>query len=162
MTRAVMTPPNRLEGVVTSGDGPDLDTILARAAGALASIKDEYVAELRCDIVTIEQMIPRLTAKTGPEASEARDHIYRTCHEVRGLAGTFDYPLMSIIGSSLCLFLEQAGERAGEHLNVIEAHVGAMKAVLADNLTGHGGAHGKILQDSLAQLNAKALLSCAS
>lgn len=153
----VVSPPNRLMTVVSNGDGPDLQTILSRAAAALASIKDDYVEELRCDIAAIEQLLPQLTTNAGQDSAAARAHIYRTSHEVRGLAGTFDYPLLSAIGSSLCLFLEQAGDRADLHINVIEAHVGAMKAVLAENVTGDGGTRGRVLRQSLSRLNAKAL-----
>ena len=69
--------------------------------------------------------------------------------ELRGQGGTFGYPLISVFGKML---YDSTGEGCREDDNAIEivkAHIDAMRAVLREKVAGDGGTVGRALLASL-------------
>lgn len=70
-------------------------------------------------------------------------------HELRGQGGTFGYPLITTFGKML---YDTTGTRCREDDNAVEivkAHIDAMRAVLRDKVSGDGGQIGRELLASL-------------
>lgn len=96
-------------------------------------------------------------AKLCQEASEGRaasrhkafEQINLLAHELRGQGGTFGYPLITMFGRML---YEATGSGCPEDDNAIEvvkAHIDAMRAVIRDKVAGDGGEVGRALLKSL-------------
>ena len=71
--------------------------------------------------------------------------INELAHELRGQGGTFGYPLVSMFGKML---FDVTGEHCREDDNAVEivkAHIDAMRAVLREKISGDGGQVGREL-----------------
>ena len=70
-------------------------------------------------------------------------------HELRGQGGTFGYPLITIFGKML---FDVTGEGCAQDDNAVEivkAHIDAMRAVIREKISGDGGQVGRALLKSL-------------
>ncbi len=102
-----------------------------------------YLAQLS-DLCTKALMSPMARRKSFEE-------INLLAHELRGQGGTFGYPLISIFGKMLyeCTGLNcKADDNAVE---IVKAHIDAMRAVLRDKVAGDGGEVGRALLAGLKQ-----------
>ena len=82
------------------------------------------------------------------------DDFYRVVHDMKGEAGTFGYPLVTRIGSSLCRYLYDHQEEQDFDLDVLQYHVDAIKAVITNNIEGDGGEVGQALVGELEAMTA--------
>ena len=83
--------------------------------------------------------------------------IHDIAHDMKGQGGTFGYDLISIVGESLFDFTEshKDGKIEDNHVELVRAHIDAMKAVFAGRITGDGGAVGTELLNSLEKAKEK-------
>ncbi len=57
-------------------------------------------------------------------------------HSIRGEGGSFGFPLVSVVGDSLCKFIEGKTDLTAQELEVVKVHILAMRAVFRQNLKG--------------------------
>lgn len=154
MREAVM-PPNRLADCVTKGAGPSLQSILERVKLGVEDLQSDYEQELLVELSRLGKTLEAMTGRAAEERSETLSALYLIAHEVRGLAGSFGYPLLTRIANRLCRYIDDRDDTGSIPLEVIECHVGAMRAVAADKVKGDGGRQGRGLIESLDALIAK-------
>jgi len=130
--------------------------MLDRAETALGQMADQFDALMAAEIGKLQAL--HETGLDDPSRrTELPKEIFEVAHDLRGQAGTFDYPLISRVGTSLCHFtdgLESCDERA---LEVIGLHIDAMQAVIAGSLRGDGGAVGQEIASGLEKAVQKVL-----
>ncbi len=153
----IIVPPDTLRQKIVRGSGPDLATISERFEAALESLKQMYPERLLAEMALVKQALAAAMAHSGPERAEAVQRIYHLSKEMTGQATTFDYLLITIIGRSLCAFIDEAETIGAAELRAIDAHVKAVTAVITAKATGNGGELGKQLVASLNVLGAKIL-----
>ena len=153
----VIRSPIRLKDHVVSGRGPDLDTVLARVKKGLAALTDDYLSETQDDLTELDAALGEARAAEGKSRQDAVERIFRISHDLRGLGGTFDYPLVTHIGSSLCDLITRLERIETLHLEAIELHIGAIKLVTASRISGDGGKKGQELTASIAAMVDKVL-----
>ena len=129
------------------GDGDFSYADDAELVEQFVSWTSEAVAELK-DIVA---------GLTGQELkSDAKsDRIYDLTHNIKGMGGSFDFPLMTSAGSSLCNYIKNLDDGATVSPKVVEAHVRVFEVVLEHKIQGDGGEKGKALQTRLASIIAE-------
>lgn len=66
-------------------------------------------------------------------------------HELRGQGGTFGYPLISQFGKSLYRSTREWCGKEDSDVEIVKAHIDAMRAVLRDEVVGDGGDIGQAL-----------------
>ena len=138
----IIWPPGRLAALVGGAGCAEIDEeVLARAEAAVAALQASYVEWIWNDIGILEQAHAAALAEPSARASEI-ERIGGAAHDIRGQGGSFGYPLMTTIGSSLCDFCRAITRRDDGQLEVIRAHIDAMKAVIDNRLEGNGGAQG--------------------
>lgn len=80
-------------------------------------------------------------------------------HELRGQGGTFGYPLITIFGKSLYEVTTPPCRQDDAVLEIVKAHIDAMRAVIRDKIGGEGGEVGlalfKILKQAIAKYSPK-------
>jgi len=81
---------------------------------------------------------------------ESFEEINLLAHELRGQGGTFGYPLISIFGKMLYEATGPNGRQDDNAVEIVKAHIDAMRAVLRDKISGDGGEIGRELQLSLS------------
>lgn len=88
----------------------------------------------------------------GKDVMFRRQHmadINGLAHELRGQGGTFGYPLITIFGKSLYECTMPGAREDDNNMELIKAHVQAMRAVIRDKVSGDGGELGRELLKSL-------------
>ena len=155
--RKVMKPPFRLADHVAAGAGPDLDTILTRVRDGVEQLTGDFVATAKATLVELESSLIQARTNSGDAQRDALRQLFRHSHDLRGLGGTFDYPLITHIGSSLCDLVQRLNGVTSLHLEVVELHISAMKLVIADGMSGDGGQAGQQLTASIEAMVGKVL-----
>ena len=93
-------------------------------------------------------------ALTGDEvrSEEKADRIYDLTHNIKGMGASFDFPIMTHAGSSLCTYLKDLGADQKVSRKVVDAHVRVFEVVLEHQIQGDGGEKGAALQARLAAI----------
>ena len=138
-----------------SGGGAISEAMLQKANQVIEELTASFVDLLRIEIdkmVTLSQ-----DAKTAADKSALVEQIFEVSHDLRGQASTFDFPLVTRIGSSLCRFTEAADLSDARAQEVIDAHINSMKLVVTEGMRGDGGAAGQKIATGL-EIAAKKVL----
>lgn len=146
-------PPNFLKDRVSILN-PVEDLTLDDAA-ILTDLAKEFVARLPEDIKRLEEALAKL--KTNPEDDFRITVLFRLSHDLKGLAGTFDYPLITVIGNDLCRFLEKPMDMTPARLQVIGFYIDAIKMVQRSRITGDGGQRGIRIINALHAMTQRVL-----
>ena len=80
------------------------------------------------------------------------ERLNSTAHELRGLGGIFDYPLVAIVAQSLH-DLTSIHDLSDDCLGLIKDHINSFKAILRLKINGMGGDIGRELIDALDAAN---------
>ena len=130
----------------------------------VAQLTDDFVTAAQATLVEFDSALADARAGTRSDGGDARhaalQQVFRHAHDLRGLGGTFDYPLITHIGSSLCDLITQLEQVTDLHLDVIELHVSALKLVIAERITGDGGRQGQELTANIEVMVGKVLDQC--
>lgn len=149
----VIKPPNTLSQKVTVGGPGAVDAAaLERAETVISDLAGDYVNWAKDDIKRLEGVFASMKTGSGDNDKLAQE-IFQVSHDIKGQGGSFDYPLMTIIGGQLCAFIDKREKAidAGA-VEVIGLHINAMQLVIAQALTGDGGAIGDQLLTGLEKV----------
>ena len=91
---------------------------------------------------------------TGDEVrtDSQSDRIYDLTHNIKGMGASFNFPLMTHAGSSLCTYLKDLAPDQKVSQKVVDAHVRVFEVVLEHQIQGDGGEKGSALQARLAAI----------
>ncbi len=105
----------------------------------------DWVASL---IVKLQEQHGRCvdTPEMRRDCLEAMHHI---AHDMKGQGGTFGYPLVTSFADSLYNFTKSRDDVTDNQIELIKAHVDAMRAVIRGRVSGDGGEIGAQLNKSL-------------
>lgn len=85
--------------------------------------------------------------------SEHADRLYDLSHNIKGMGASFNFQLMTEVGSSLCVYIKKLDGQMSRR--VVAAHVRIFEVVLANKITGNGGEKGSALLGRLAEIIAE-------
>lgn len=143
--------PNRFLGdKVPSTGGPSPEEAITKALSLGNELIDAYQGWAVDDLQALWEEYEAVSPVDG----QARTHIrklYDMAHEIRGQGGSFGFPIISILGDSLCKYIGSRETLSQSQLEVIRLHILAMKAVFRQGLKGEHPA----LQVQLTELFAK-------
>ncbi len=133
-------PPNTLRAKV--GGLATLDpTVLAAAEAKLAELQRSYGDWIEADLDKLTSALRQL--KDGPESTAGPLAVIEgTAHEIKGQAGTFDYPLLTLIAESLSDMLRGADTIEDRQIELVEAHIDAIGVIIRERIQGDGGTIG--------------------
>ncbi|WP_020590333.1 Hpt domain-containing protein [Kiloniella laminariae] len=149
-------PTNNLKSKVPTRGGPDLEDIVASAESALQGMEQEYEVWVAEDVEKISKLLEK-ARESSPAPEALIDEIQGISHDIKGQAGTFNFPLLTETGKSLCKLIQKDMVAACQRLDLIEAHVDAMRIIISQRIKGSGGAVGKSLTSALNQAVEKVL-----
>jgi hypothetical protein len=123
---------------------------VAAAESVLAARARHYPITAMADVDLLINDLTRARNKVT-ERVRALRAIAATAHSMRCHGSTYGYPLVTKIALSL---YDYSGKAAGtdEQLEVIEAHIEALRAILVEGLTEDGGPVGQEVVHSLRQV----------
>lgn len=151
----IITPPNLLQQKV-SGSGPISQEMLDRADHALEGLSEQFDNLMAEAVGRLTDLYRRGVDDPAQRSALVRE-MFAVAHDLRGQAGTFDYALISRVGTSLCHFTDGAETFDNRTYEVIRVHIDAMQVVLSNSLRGDGGAMGQEIASGLEKAVQKVL-----
>jgi hypothetical protein len=124
-----VTQANRLPLAPMGGVDPD---VVARAEAALKSLSAQFSRWLQDEIDKLDAA----RAAVGLEglASPAGDALYTRAHDLKGLGGTYEFPIVTRAAASLCRVIDSPQARAAAPLSLVDSHINAIKAMIRDGI----------------------------
>jgi len=124
----IFTPPNILKAKV-GGSGVGLDSAaLKRAEAAMESLKGEFMGWMLADV---DRLCEARAAFAEAGDAESRDVFYRSAHDLKGQALTFEHPMVSRVAASLCKLMDTPSEPPAL---LIDAHVNAIRVLVRQDI----------------------------
>jgi len=136
-------------------DMPD-DAMFSMADDVIARLAVEFIERLPDDLLKVEEAVAALEA--APNDKDCYTALFRLVHDLKGMAGTFDYMLITVIGNDLCRFIERPVPITPRRLKVVRFHLEAMKLVEQKRMTGADNPQGMRIVDTLHSMAQKVLL----
>ena len=127
----IFMPPNVLKAKVGSGV-PGIDAgAVKRAEAAISELKQEFSGWMAKDVEKLTTARDTF-AKARTQANYAA--LYRAAHDLKGQGATFDFPIVARVAASMCKLTDGHADPNGVPLNLIDAHVDAIKVAIRDNV----------------------------
>ena len=150
----VLTPPNKLKELV-GGVTRINDDLLAKAEEAAQKVIDtvDLSQTTKPLIAELQAAVDEITG--GADQADHEKRIFSIMHDLRGEGANFGYPLVARIATSMNHYLDSApaGGRARNDIDVIRAHVDALRGVLATKLKGETGEIGAKIVSGLEAIS---------
>ena len=120
---------------------------IARAEAALKSLSSNFTQWLADEITKLENA--RQTVRQQGVTPESMENLYLRAHDLKGLGTTYGYQLITRIAGSLCRLIDDKEKRAITPLELVDAHIDAIKAAARDEIKTEDHPVGKILVQEL-------------
>lgn len=144
----VIQPGNALRLKVGGGRLGAIDpAAIAKAEAALKSLASNFAQWLADEITKLEAA--RLQVKTAGVSMETMENLYLRAHDLKGLGTTYGYQLITRIAGSLCRLIDDKEKRAQAPLDLIDAHIDAIKAAVRDDIKSDEHPVGRVLVEEL-------------
>ena len=105
---------------------------IAKAEAALQELSSKYGEWLQEEMEKLDQAREAVTTDGANHATI--DTLFMRAHDLKGLGGTYGFPLVGRIAASLCRLLGDGDERVSTPLALLDAHIKAIKAAVRDNI----------------------------
>ncbi len=99
---------------------------------------DEFTRKIGEKLKALREEMNRYEDGEAP-SRELVDRIVEDALEIKGLGGTFKFPLLTQIAKSLHDYASQIGEPNAWNTVIVGHHIDALYVVLAQRITGLGG-----------------------
>lgn len=145
-------PPNTL--MKLNPRGADMTPNRAAIRQAEAAVEDfgkNFHERAIADIEILEENL-RLARGNDSEQEVYFSNIFSRAMDLKGQGGSFGFDLITEIGDSLKNFTGMRDKANPRDVEIITAHVDAMKVVLTNNIRGGGGEIGGAIVAGLRQL----------
>lgn len=141
----VIRPPNTLRLKVGSG-GIDAGAI-AKAEAALQAMSAQFGQWLQDEITKLEAAQTAIRTE-GYNAATA-EALYFRAHDLKGLGGTYQYPMVTRLAGSLCKMMDDPAKRLSAPMVILDAHIDAIRAVVRDKIQTDDHPVGRMLAETL-------------
>ena len=120
---------------------------IAKAEAALKSLASNFTQWLADEITKLEAA--RQQVKTVGVSIETMENLYLRAHDLKGLGTTYGYQLITRIAGSLCRMIDDKDKRAATPMELVDAHIDAIKAAVRDDIKGDDHPVGRLLVEEL-------------
>lgn len=124
------------------------EDLMMKAAAALEDMSEEY-PDWVSGLITQLAEVHRRCVDTPEIRHNSFEQLHAIAHDMRGQGGTFGYQLISDFADSLYDFTVASTSTSDNHVEIIKAHIDAMRVVISERISGDGGDIGKELKASL-------------
>lgn len=143
----VIQVPNTLRAKVGGRFGALDPAAIAKAEAALKSLSGNFTQWLNDEVVKLEAARQRV--KTEGVNAETMEFLYLRAHDLKGLGTTYEYPLITRIGASLCKLIDDKDKRLIAPMPLIDGHIDAIKAAVRDEIKTDDHPVGRVLIQEL-------------
>jgi len=128
-----------------------LKEMFDNADAAVAQMAESYTEWVVDDLAKLDAAFAKAKADGQTDLSE----VFKVVHDMKGQGATFGYQLVTDIGQALCGLIEGKDVTGVIALDVIEAHIKALRVVIVQKMQGDGGDVGQTLLAGLRAAAAK-------
>ncbi|WP_304164305.1 Hpt domain-containing protein [Phenylobacterium aquaticum] len=146
----VIQVPNTLKLKVGGRFGALDPSAIAKAEAALKSLSGNFTQWLQDEVVKLETARQRVKAE-GMTA-DTMEFLYLRAHDLKGLGTTYEYPLITRIGASLCKLIDDKDKRLSAPMALIDAHIDGIRAAVRDEVKTDDHPVGKVLITELERM----------
>lgn len=141
LRQRAVNPTNGLDVTLSDEVRSRIESVIAASADAFSSEVLEKLKEMRkqVKVAEVDQLSRIFIMSTIAELA----------FDIKGMGGTFGYPLLSQLAKSLKDFIAGVGLPNEAQLEVISIHVDAMYVVLAQDIHSQGGQTEQALLEAL-------------
>lgn len=139
----IIRPANLLKAKVGGHLGRD-SVAIERAQAELSGLQESYTDWIRNDLQTLADTLDAVGADPNAAAPHLKT-MQRLTHDIKGQAGTFGYPLITLIAGSANDMLRRTDRVEEREIELLSAHINAMNIVVREKIQGDGGASGREL-----------------
>ena len=143
----VIPAPNNLRLKVGGRFGTIDPSAIAKAEAALKSLSGNFSQWLADEVVKLDAA--RQTVRAQGVSPETMETLYLRAHDLKGLGTTYEFPLITRIGASLCRLIDDKDKRLTVSMPLVDAHIDAIKAAVRDDIKTDEHPVGKILIEEL-------------
>ncbi len=143
----VIQVPNTLRLKVGSRFGGLNAGAVAKAEAALKSLSSQFSQWLRDELDKLEAA--RMAIRTDGLTKETGDKLYTHAHDLKGLGGTYEFPIITRMAGSLCKLLETPEQRLAAPMKLVDAHIDAIRAAVRDDIKDDSNPMGRVLAQEL-------------
>ena len=144
----MIPPPNALKLKVGGGRLGAIDpAAIAKAEAALKSLANNFSQWLADEITKLEAA--RQQVRSQGATIETMENLYLRAHDLKGLGTTYGYQLITRIAGSLCRLIDDKEKRALAPLDLVDAHIDAIKAAVRDDIKTDDHPVGRVLVEEL-------------
>lgn len=155
MAKAQFFKPKRPLSAKVRKGGPSPSQAILAAVNAADDLLGQYQGWAVDDLEDLWRSFVE-TSRVGRADPVRLKALYDMSHEIRGQGGSFDFPLISVVGDSLCKYLDGRPRLKTTDLDVVRVHILAMKAVFRQGLKGKQDGLGGELENLLRAFRIKA------
>ncbi|MDP6388872.1 MAG: Hpt domain-containing protein [Alphaproteobacteria bacterium] len=142
-----------------ANDDPDLEGLdpeaIARAEAAVAAFSDDYIDWVRDDVERLKELL-RAAADDSRRGHETLDAVIRIGHNMRGQGGSFGYPLITRLASSLYEFIKSRDVAVSdEDLEIANRHIAELDTIVTRRIKGKGDMATRRRVEQVERLTAK-------
>ena len=141
----IFMPPNILKAKVGGSGGLD-NAAIKRAEDAVEELRDEFAGWILNDV---KELLDARDIYEKKADVATLSNLYRTAHDLKGQASTFDFPLVARVASSLCKLTDDCTRSADLPLTLVDAHVDAIKVIVRDGIKDPSNQMASILASEL-------------
>ena len=146
-TGQIIQVPNTLKLKVGGRFGAIDPAAIAKAEAALKSLSGNFAQWLNDELTKLENA--RQTVRTTGATAETMESLYLRAHDLKGLGTTYGFPLVTRIAGLLCRLIDDKEKRAQAPLDLVDAHIDAIKAAVRDDIKSDEHPVGRILVQEL-------------
>ena len=144
----MIQPTNALRLKVGGGRLGAIDpAAIAKAEAALKSLASNFTQWLADEINKLDAA--RQQVRTDGATAETMENLYLRAHDLKGLGTTYGYQLITRIAGSLCRLIDDKEKRATTSLELVDAHIDAIKAAIRDDIKSDEHPVGRVLVEEL-------------
>ncbi len=130
----------------------DAELLSRKAAAVLADLTTQYPEWTKVELVNMSEMLVAAEQLSGEELFHLmRDDFFQKAHDIKGQGATFDYPLMTEVGSFVCEHLRHKTEVTRADVCLMREMVDIMHQIIDDKIVGDGGAVGDSIRARLTK-----------
>lgn len=124
----LITPPDTLRRKAGGSFGPANKDAIARAEAAMDGLSSRFDDWIGQEVTKLEAA--RKDVRDKGLSSDAGQALFNAAHDLKGLGATYGYPFVSAIADTLCKITLDADIRTKAPMELVNAHVDSIRAVV--------------------------------
>lgn len=143
-------PPNMLKAKVGGNSHGAIDmAAVMRAEAAMETLKSEFTEWFASDVARLIECRDGFAASKDASTMSA---LGRASVDIKGQATTYEFPLVSLVAGSLCRLINAMPSPDALSLNLVDAHVVAIRIIFRDKIKDTSN---QMVLELLKELNAR-------